>query len=129
MSGDKRMRAERQWLIPAEVVQASLHSPHLYAAVTRYVESGDATVWSVCLDALRAECERLTAECERLGMEGMALPIGPWPEGTSLRGDALTTRQATALVHAAEAYRLLLGAAVRRRETETAPLAVAVDRK
>ncbi|MDO9020551.1 MAG: hypothetical protein Q8S73_36850 [Deltaproteobacteria bacterium] len=119
MDDDRQARAERQWLIPSEVVLAAQHNPHLHTAVTMYVASGDTTAWRACFDALQGDVARLTGECERRGLV-MTLPIDPWPEGVE-QVDALTSRQATALVHAAEAHRLLMFAATRLNEVHGVP--------
>jgi hypothetical protein len=110
MNGDDRAerRRERERLIPSEVQRAAAHDVYLHAAAHRYVE-GDGEAWAACFDALRVECARLAAECERMGLAAMALDVGAWPEGGATI--ALTDTQATALLHAADARRVLFDAA------------------
>lgn len=124
---DDETRAQREREIPAGIIHATARSPHLMAAATTYLHTGDHGAWARCFDALRADCERLGVEIARHGGAAMERLVGTWPEGVPEGGAAMTGAQATALVRAAEVQRTMLDAVCYCAMTSAPPIFVRVD--
>lgn len=123
---DDEQRAERERRIPVDLRAAAARSAHLMAAAHSYIATGDHGVWARCLDALRADCERLSAELGVRGFDGMTLAVGPWPEGEGATA-VLTRAQEVALLRAVETQRVLFGAACMASARGAPSIVVRVD--